>query len=37
MKKWNDKTKVACSIVGLSLRVFYSKKGEISFYITVWK
>ncbi|WP_353823960.1 MULTISPECIES: transcriptional regulator [unclassified Bacillus cereus group] len=37
MKKWNDKTKVTCSIVGLSFRVFCSEKGEFSFYITVWK
>ncbi|HFJ9243119.1 TPA: transcriptional regulator [Bacillus cereus] len=27
MKKWNDKTKVTCSILGLSFRVFCSKKG----------
>ncbi|KZD39953.1 MULTISPECIES: transcriptional regulator [Bacillus] len=37
MKKWNDKTKVACSIVGLSFQVFCIPKGEFSFYITVWK
>ncbi|PFB25558.1 transcriptional regulator [Bacillus cereus] len=37
MKRWNDKTKVICTIVGISFRVFYIKKGEFSFYITVWK
>ncbi|MGR5996416.1 transcriptional regulator [Bacillus cereus] len=37
MKKWNDKTKVQCAIIGLSFRVFCILKGEFSFYITVWK
>ncbi|MGH1287973.1 transcriptional regulator [Bacillus toyonensis] len=37
MKKWNDKTKVTCSIVSRSFQLCYIEKGEISFYITVWK
>ncbi|KAB2399794.1 MULTISPECIES: transcriptional regulator [Bacillus cereus group] len=37
MKKWNDKTKVTCSIAGCSFRVLCIKKGEFPFYITVWK
>ncbi|PEA10761.1 transcriptional regulator [Bacillus cereus] len=34
MKKWNDKTKVICYIVGLLFQLSYSEKREFSFYIT---